>query len=65
MAATRHSCIELTVNCYTDPVLFDVAGAMNSLLDFSSGQSGANGRAGKGALIGSLIPRDRASVARG
>ena len=49
MAAMRHSRIELTMNYYTDPVLLDVAGAMNSLPDFSSGQGDTNGRAAKGA----------------
>ncbi len=27
-AAKRHSCLDLTVNVYTDPTLLDVAGAM-------------------------------------
>ena len=49
MAAMRHSRIELTMNYYTDPVLLDMAGAMNSLPDFASGQSDTNGRAAKGA----------------
>ena len=49
MAAMRHSRIDLAMNYYTDPVLLDVAGAMNSLPDFSSGQSDINGRAAKGA----------------
>ena len=49
MAAMRHSRIELTMNYYTDPVLLDVAGAMNALPDFSSGQTDTNGRAAKGA----------------
>jgi len=54
----RHSRIELTMNYYTDPVLLDVAGAMNSLPDFSSGQSDTDGRAAKGAYgAGNLIPR--------
>lgn len=34
MAAMRHSRIELTMNYYTDPVLLDVAGAVNSLPAF-------------------------------
>jgi len=45
----RHSRIELTMNYYTDPALLDVAGAVNSLPDFSSGQSDTNGRATEGA----------------
>jgi len=49
MAAMRHSRIELTMNYYTDPVLLDVAGAMNSLPDFSAGRGDTNGRAAKGA----------------
>ena len=39
MAAMRHSRIDTTMNCTTDPVLLDVAGAMNSLPDFARGQS--------------------------
>ena len=31
MAAMRHSQIELTMNLYTDPVLLDVAGAVEAL----------------------------------
>ncbi|HUU23308.1 MAG TPA: hypothetical protein VM389_12310 [Phycisphaerae bacterium] len=31
MAAMRHSRIELTMNLYTDPVLLDVAGAVEAL----------------------------------
>lgn len=34
MAAMRHSKIDLTMNIYTDPVLLDVAGAINALPDF-------------------------------
>ena len=49
MAAMRHSRIELTRDYYTDPVLLDVAGSMNSLPDFSSSQSDTNGRAAQGA----------------
>ncbi len=49
MATMRHSPIELTMNYYTDPVLLDVAGAMNALPDFSSRQGDANGRAAEGA----------------
>jgi len=49
MAAMRHSRIELTMNYYTDPVLLDVAGAMNSLPDFSAGQCDTKDRAARGA----------------
>jgi len=49
MAAMRHSRIELTMNYYTDPVLLDVAGAVGSLPDFSSGQREAAIMATKGA----------------
>ncbi len=49
MAAMRHSRIELTMNYYTDPVLLDVAGAMNALPDFSSGQGDSATRTAKGA----------------
>ena len=35
MAATRHSRIELTMNYYTDPVLLDVAGAVEALPNFT------------------------------
>jgi len=35
MAAMRHSRIELTMNYYTDPVLLDFAGAVESLPDFA------------------------------
>jgi hypothetical protein len=31
----RHSRIELTMNYYTDPVLLDIAGAVESLPDFT------------------------------
>ena len=34
-AAMRHSRLELTMNVYTDPVLLDVAGAVNALPSFS------------------------------
>jgi len=34
MAAMRHSRIELTMNLYTDPILLDVAGAVNALPNF-------------------------------
>jgi integrase len=35
MAAMRHSRIELTMNYYTDPVLLDVAGAVEKLPEFA------------------------------
>jgi len=34
MAVMRHSRIELTMNLYTDPVLLDIAGAVNALPNF-------------------------------
>ena len=34
MSSMRHSRIELTMNYYTDPVLLDVAGAVEALTDF-------------------------------
>ena len=49
MAAIRHSHLELTTNYYTDPVLLDVAGAMDSLPDFVSGQGDSATRTAKGA----------------
>jgi hypothetical protein len=30
-AALRHSCLDLTMNVYTDPTLLDVAGALEAL----------------------------------
>ncbi len=36
MAAMRHSSLELTMNVYTDPVLLDVAGAVEALPSFAS-----------------------------
>ena len=55
----RHSQIGLTtcapklqrrsMNYYTDPVLLGVAGAVNSLPDFASGQGDSATRAAKGA----------------
>jgi hypothetical protein len=39
MAAMRHSRIELTMNYYTDPVLLDVAGAVEKLPDFGAGKA--------------------------
>ena len=53
----RHSRIELTMNYRTDPAPFDVAGAMNSLPDFSSGQGDTNGRAAKGAQANTSTDR--------
>ena len=49
MAAMRHSRIELTMDYCTDPVLLDVAGAVEALPDFSAGQSDSSGRAATGA----------------
>lgn len=37
--AMRHSRLELTTQFYTDPILLDVAGAVNALPNFSGGQS--------------------------
>jgi len=37
MAAMRHSRIELTMKLYTDPVLLDVAGAVEALPSFAEG----------------------------
>ena len=34
--AMRHSRIELTMNYYTDPILLDVAGAVEALPDFQT-----------------------------
>ena len=42
--AMRHSRMELTNEYYTDPILLDVAGAVNSLPDFSGSQDAANPR---------------------
>ena len=39
MAAMRHSRIELTMNYYTDPILLDVAGAVEKLPDFGAGKA--------------------------
>ena len=39
--AMRHSRLELTTQFYTDPILLDVAGAVNALPDFSGGKSQA------------------------
>lgn len=38
MAAMRHSLLDLTTNIYTDPVLLDVAGAVESLPAFSTSE---------------------------
>jgi len=45
----RRPRIQLILNYYTDPVLLDVAGAMNALPDFSSGQGKTDRRAAKWA----------------
>jgi hypothetical protein len=37
--AMRHSRMELTNQYYTDPILLDVAGAVNSLPDFSASEA--------------------------
>jgi integrase len=42
--AMRHSRMELTNQYYTDPILLDVAGAVNALPDFSGTQSIAKPR---------------------
>ena len=47
-AAMRYIRIDLTMNYYTAPVLLDVAGAMNALPDFSSGQGDSASRTAKG-----------------
>jgi hypothetical protein len=39
MAAMRHSRIELTMNYYTDPILLDVAGAVEALPNFHAPSS--------------------------
>ena len=44
MAAMRHSRMELTMTYYTDPVLLDVAGAVEALPDFSGKAAGRTGR---------------------
>ena len=36
-AATRHSSLDLATNVYTDPTLFDMAGAVEALPDLSLG----------------------------
>ena len=38
MAAMRHSRIELTMNYYTDPVLLDIAGAVEALPEFGKAE---------------------------
>jgi integrase len=42
--AMRHSRKELTNQYYTDPILLDVAGAVNSLPDFSGSKDSAKSR---------------------
>ena len=42
--AMRHSRMELTNQYYTDPILLDVAGAVNSLPDFSGSQDASRPR---------------------
>lgn len=49
MAAMRHSRIELTMNYYTDPVLLDVAGAVEALPHFT------DGRADKGPQAATML----------
>lgn len=44
MAAMRYSRMELTMNFYTDPVLLDVAGAVEALPDFNGKAAGMTGR---------------------
>jgi len=46
MAAMRHSRIELTMNLYTDPVLLDVAGAVEALPSFDGQSEAAAAAAG-------------------
>ncbi|MBC8373788.1 MAG: tyrosine-type recombinase/integrase [Planctomycetes bacterium] len=46
MAAMRHSRIELTMNYYTDPVLLDVAGAVEALPNFTKEQMSFASRRG-------------------
>ena len=50
MAAMRRSRMELTMNFYTDPVLLDVAGAVEALPDFSGKVAGTAGRGLKTAV---------------
>jgi hypothetical protein len=42
--AMRHSRMELTNQYYTDPILLDVAGAVNSLPDFAGSQETAHSK---------------------
>jgi integrase len=42
--AMRHSRMELTNQYYTDPILLDVAGAVNSLPDFSGSKTAFGSR---------------------
>ena len=66
----RHSRIELTMNYYTDPILLDVAGVMNSLPSVASCQNDSATRTAKGRrptywLTGDVIPCAGAPVAWG
>lgn len=38
MAAMRHSHIDLTMDYYTDPVLLDIAGAVEALPEFGKAE---------------------------
>jgi len=49
MAAMRHSRIELTMNLYTDPVLLDVAGAVEALPNFAAAHKTTTPSAAAGA----------------
>jgi hypothetical protein len=39
----RHSSLDLTMNVYTDPSLLDVAGALSTLPDLSTGRGHHDG----------------------
>lgn len=52
MAAMRHSRIELTMNFYTDPVLLDIAGAVEALPNFTKACGDDASCAGTGAYHG-------------
>ena len=54
MAAMRHKRIELTMDLYTDPVLLDVAGAVEALPSFAGRDDSADRSASK------RLPRQRA-----
>ncbi|MBN1554340.1 MAG: site-specific integrase, partial [Phycisphaerae bacterium] len=45
--AMRHSRMELTNQYYTDPILLDVAGAVNSLPSFNSSKPSSEDRLAK------------------